>query len=139
MDAPQINVGQFRARPVGEVAALLPNTARAASAYADLAAAGIDVSQVQVLSGEVGVRIFDRDGTEHGYWSRLRRSFQNLTDDENVLDVYDEGLRKGESLLTIPTESSTHATRTVAKVLQHHGAHAMAYFGHTFFETLSAP
>ena len=95
MTVPPSNVDIFRHKPVHEVSALLPDEQGAVAACQALHSAGIDVAEVQILRGEEGARILDKHGTEHGYAARLVRVLQNLGIDENALDVYDEGLRKG--------------------------------------------
>lgn len=135
MTAPQRNVDVFRHKPVQEVSALL-STERADGVYKDLDNAGYDLSQVQVLQGEEGARILDKRGTEHGYCARLVRVLQRLGIDENVLDVYDEALRDGETLITIPCVRGSR--RELAHLLEPHGAHGMIYWGRGTRELLSA-
>jgi hypothetical protein len=134
---PPINVDIFRHKPVHEVSALLPEEQGTVAACQALHSADIDVAQVQILRGEEGARILDKHGTEHGYAARLVRVLQNLGIDENALDVYDEGLRKGETLITIPCERAS--ARDIAYLLQPHGGHAMIYWGRGTRELLSAP
>jgi hypothetical protein len=134
---PPRNVDVFRHKPVEELSALLPTERVAAAVCRDLITVGYDVAQMQILSGEEGARILDKRGLEHGYRARLVRVLQNLGIDENALDVYDEGLRSGETLITIPCASES--ARDLAYLLQPHGAHAMIYWGKGTRELLSGP
>ena len=137
LTVPQMNVDTFRHKPVHEVSALLPDEGSTVAVCEDLQKVGVDLSQVQLLRGEEGSRILDKRGTRHGYTARLVRVLQNLGIDENALDVYDEGLRKGETLITIPCASES--ARDIAYLLQPRGGHAMIYWGRLTRELLSAP
>ena len=137
MTLPPVNVDTFRHKPVHELSALLPDESSTTAACHDLGKAGVDLARVQILFGAEGARILDKHGTEHGYAARLVRVLQNLGIDENALDVYDEGLRKGETLITIPCERAS--ARDIAYLLQPHGGHAMIYWGKGTRELLSAP
>ena len=137
MDLQRINVDHFRHRPVRELAALLPDV-RAVEASAEaLSAAGTDISQVRVLEGEQGVRILDRSGAAHGFLTTLVRFLQSLGFDQSFLAVYDEGLRKGQALMTVPCTRAE--AQRVSEVLLVHGAHGVVYFGSASAETLSPP
>jgi hypothetical protein len=137
LTVPPSNVDIFRHKPVNEVSALLPNEQSTVAACEYLYDAGFDVTRVQILRGEEGARILDKHGTQHGYAARLVRILQNLGIDENALDVYDEALRNGETLITIPCASES--ARDLAYLLRPHGGHAMIYWGKGTRELLSAP
>jgi hypothetical protein len=137
LTVPQINVDTFRHKPVHEISALVPDERSTIAICEDLQKVGVDLTQVQLLRGEEGSRILDKRGTRHGYTARLLRVLQNLGIDENALDVYDEGLRKGEALITIPCASES--ARDIAYLLQHRGGHAMIYWSKFSRELLSAP
>jgi hypothetical protein len=134
---PRTNVDTFRHKPVHEVSALLPDEPSTTAACHDLLKAGVDLAQAQILFGDEGARILDKHGTEHGYAARLVRMLQRLGIDENALDVYHEGLRKGERLITIPCVNES--ARDMASVLVPHGAHAIIYWGRGTRELLSGP
>jgi hypothetical protein len=137
MAVPPSNVDIFRHKPVNEVSALLPDERSTVAVCQDLQNRGVDLAEVQILRGEEGARILDKHGTEHGYIARLVRVLQRLGIDENALDVYDEGLRKGETLITIPCASKS--ARDLAYLLRPHGGHAVIYWGKGTRELLSAP
>jgi hypothetical protein len=65
------------------------------------------------------------------------RFFQNLGYDENILAVYEEGLVKGESLLSVPCSPETRYE--VGHLLIAQGGHAVIYFGVGTAETLTRP
>jgi hypothetical protein len=132
-----INVDEFRHRPVSELAALLPDKQAAEAAINDLQTANIDISTVRVLHGEEGADILDPTGAEHGFATRIVRWLQTRGYDRNILDVYEEGLEKGEALITVPCTPAD--SRRLGRLLLPHGAHGVIYFGPETAETLTAP
>ncbi len=132
-----VNVDHFIHRPVAAVTALLPDWQSVESALGDLQSAGFDAEHARILLGEEGARILDVRGTEHGFWRGLERAFQSLGYDQNILAVYDEGLRSGEALMTVPC--ATARRYEIGDVLRGRGAHAIIYFGAGTAETLSGP
>jgi nucleotide-binding universal stress UspA family protein len=134
---PSENVDQFINRPVNAVISLIPDRQRVEETLDALRAAGTDVSDVVVLHGPEGVRILDTDGTEHGGRARFVRFFQNWGYDDAVLNLYDEGLRKGESAVMIPSTQEDKAA--LARLLRQHQGHAIHYFGVQSAESLSGP
>ncbi|HLR96592.1 MAG TPA: hypothetical protein VK053_18860 [Jiangellaceae bacterium] len=137
MSVPSENVDVFRHRPDHEVVALLPGQQEVEAAVEDLRAGGVDVANVRLLHGEEGARILDRRGTEHGWRSRVVRLLQNLGYDENILAVYEEGLRKGEAVLCVPC--SPDRRHDVGRLLIARGGHAVVGFTGTSAETFSGP
>ncbi|RSM53348.1 hypothetical protein DMB66_39130 [Actinoplanes sp. ATCC 53533] len=134
---PLDNVDRFIARPVDAVSGLVPSRQLLDEVLDALRAAGTDVSDVVVLHGPEGVRILDTDGTRHGGRARFVRFFQNWGYDDAVLNLYDEGLRKGESAVMIPATLENKVA--IARLLQHHRGHAIHYFGVRSAESLSGP
>ena len=132
-----VNVDHFVHRPVAAVVALLPDWQSVESALGDLQSAGFDTEHARILLGEEGARILDIAGAEHGFWHGLGRALQSLGYDQNILAVYDEGLRSGQALVTVPC---TPARRyEVGNVMRARGAHSIIYFGAGAAETLSGP
>jgi hypothetical protein len=134
---PSVNVDTFRHRPAHELAVLLPDEQAARQVLQDLQADVVDVTRAQILHGQEGARILDRSGREHGFASTLVRLVQNLGYDESILHVYDEALRAGEALLTVPC--SYEQARKLSGALNKRGGHGMIYFRFNDAEMLSAP
>jgi len=134
---PLDNVDQFISRPVDAVSGLVPSRQLMDELLDALRTAGADVSDVVVLHGPEGVRILDTDGTKHGGRARFVRLFQNWGYDDAVLNLYDEGLRKGESAVMIPSTQENKVA--LARLLQQHRGHAIHYFGVRSAEALSGP
>ena len=136
-EGPMTNVDEFRHRPVSELAALLPDEQAVDAVINDLQTANVDISTVRVLHGEEGADILDPTGAEHGFATRLVRWSQTRGYDRNILDVYEEGLDKGEALITVPCAPAD--SRRLGRVMLPHGARAVIYFGPGTAETLTAP
>jgi hypothetical protein len=132
-----VNVDHFIHRPVAAVTALLPDWQSVESALDDLQSAGFDAEHARILDGEEGARILDRTGAEHGFRTEFVRALQSLGYDQNILAVYDEGLRSGQALMTVP--SAPVRRYEVGNVLRARGAHSIIYFGAGSAETLSGP
>lgn len=132
--APKTNVDRFRHRPVHEVAALLPSEHSAGQALQAVQDAGIAVTEARILYGPEGVRILDINGAEHGYATRVIRALQKIGYDQNLLAIYDEGLRKGDALLTVGCKHED--ALPVAAILATYGGHGMVWFGKGLAEQL---
>ena len=130
-----VNVDHFIHRPVAAVTALLPDWQSVESALGDLQSAGFDAEHARILLGEEGARILDRTGTEHGFRAGWVRALQSLGYDQNILAVYDEGLRSGQALMTVPCAPVRRYE--VGNVLRARGAHSIIYFGAGTAEALS--
>ncbi len=127
MTSPRENATEFRAHPVDAVAALLPDRTRAEQAVEALRAAGVDVTDVELLHGTAGVAILDQGGTHHGRKAHLIRLLQKWTYYEQTLSLYTIGMRDGETLIVIPATEERSAG--IATLLAPQGARAMHYFG----------
>jgi hypothetical protein len=103
----------------------------------DLQTANVDTLTVRVLHGEEGADILDPTGAEHGFATRIVRWLQTRGYDRNILDVYEEGLDKGEALITVPCAPTD--SRPLALLMVRHRAHGVIYFGPGTAETLTAP
>ena len=132
MNEPQINVDHFYHRPIYHVVGLLTEKSEIPALSSELAAAGVDVSAVEILCGEQGVRILDAHGRYHGLRARIVRAFQQLGYDETTLAIYDEALRDGELLLHVPARPADRGR--IAALLQRHQVHDVGYFGPGTFE-----
>jgi hypothetical protein len=132
-----VNVDHFIHRPVAAVTALLPDRQSVESALGDLQSVGFDAAHARILDGEEGARILDITGTEHGFRTEFVRAVQSLGYDQNTLAVYDEGLRSGQALMTVPCAPARRYE--VGGLLRAHGAHALVYFGAGTSEALIGP
>ena len=90
------------------------------------------MSVVEILSGEQGEHILDKDGRYHGLRGRVVRTLQGFGYDATTLAIYDEALRKGDLVLHVPVRPKDRSR--VAALLQCHGVHDVGYFGPGTFE-----
>jgi hypothetical protein len=132
-----VNADHFVHRPVAAVVALLPNWQSVESALGDLQSGGFDAEHARILVGEEGARILDITGAEHGFRTELVRGLQSLGYDQNILAVYDEGLRSGQALVRVPCPPVSRYE--VGNVMRARGAHSIIYFGAGTAEALSDP
>jgi hypothetical protein len=65
------------------------------------------------------------------------RGLQSLGYDQNILAVYDEGLRSGQALMTVPCAPVRRYE--VGNMLRARGGHSIIYFGAGTSEALSEP
>jgi len=90
-------------RPENAITAELPSESAWVRSAGGLRALGVDVDQAIVLHGPEGVRAFDVNGAEQGWWARAIRSWTNLGgQDANVLAGYDGALRAGRYVVQVP-------------------------------------
>ena len=78
VNEPQVNVDHFYHRPTYRVVGLLSEQSEIPALSRDLASAGVDVAEVEILCGEQGARILDAHGHYHGLRGRIVRAFQQL-------------------------------------------------------------
>jgi hypothetical protein len=119
--------------PRHRVLARLPGPDDAVEVVEALTKAGIAADDVFVLCGPQGARRLDPSGRHHGLKGRLVRSVQAVTAYGDA--IYDDAahLDAGGVLITAPARDP--GEREVAeRVLRHHGASAMRYFGGSTFE-----
>jgi hypothetical protein len=134
VNEPQINADHFYHRPTYHVVGLLTDKSQIPAISAELQSAGVDVAGVEILCGEQGARILDKDGRYHGLRGRVVRTLQRLGYDQETLEIYDEALRDGDLLLHVPAH---HHRRQIAALLQRHQVHDVGYFGPGTFEQFS--
>jgi hypothetical protein len=134
-DKPRVNRSNFVATYKNSVVAIIPD-GRLVESSAALAEAGVDLTRVDVLEGEVGAHILDFDGVEHGFWAHVLRTVQKLGTASNERENFAWALRNGESIIIIPVDS--HVTASIsARILEEHGGRRIIHFGKHAAEQLS--
>jgi hypothetical protein len=127
------NVDEFRTHPVYALSALMPDR--------DCAEKAVELSEAddepQVLHGDEGLRILDQRGDAHGLAARWHRLLQQWTYYEEILELYVEGIRRGEYLVVL--SSPPERRHELARAVHKHGAHAIYYFGFNTLEEITAP
>ena len=134
-DGPRVNQSDFVATRRSSVAAIIPD-GRLVEVTVALAGVGVDLTQVDVLQGEIGARILDFDGTEHGLWAHVVRSLQKLGTASNERENFAHALTNGESAIIIPVHSGVDPT-IYARILNEHGGRRIIHFGKHAVEILS--
>jgi hypothetical protein len=124
---PRMNDERFYPYPMKRVVATLENQARCTAACHDLERAGIDLSEVDVLSGPEGARLLDRRGAGHGVLARLLRLLQRGAYEGNTLKVHGAALDQGNWVVYVPVRGKG-ALRNVVEVLRAHGGRGILYF-----------
>lgn len=126
-DRPRINQSGFVAVQHDKVVAIVP-AGHLDQLTAALAAAGADLTQVDVLEGETGACILDFDGTEHGPWAHLVRTMQKFGTASNERENYAAALRSGESVILVPVHDEIGVDR-YARIFSEHDCRRIIHFG----------
>lgn len=135
MTGPRENVKIFGLRPEEAVAGLVPGGRHCAPIMETLPKLGIETDIVGILHGADGVRILDPE--PHGIGHRVLRFFESWGYQDEIIKLYDEGLRKGESMVVVPT--SYPGRIDVSHLMAGNGGHAVYYFGIGHVESLTGP
>ena len=114
----------FYRYPSAHVVAVV-DPADLASMVEGLVAAGIDLTEVQVLTGADGRDRLDNTGLRHGLLTRVQRRLAHAlsSDSQDVLALMDRALRCGRALVAAPLRpSGAPVDLDVAALLFEHGA-----------------
>lgn len=70
-------------------------------------AAGFDEDNIMIHHGEAGKQYIDSDGSEHGFFAQMMRTYQRLAGPEKkMLDMAESTLNAGGYLIGIQTDGS---------------------------------
>jgi non-heme chloroperoxidase len=123
-------------RPENAITAELPSQSAWEQSASGLKTLGVDVDQAIVLHGPEGVRAFDVNGAEQGWWARAIRSWTNLGgQDANVLASYDGALRAGRYVVQVPVVMNT-VPEDIAAVIGAQGGTNTYYYRHGILSRL---
>lgn len=132
---PLENIKLFDIRPVAAVAGLVPGGRHCGPVLEALPGLGVDTASVGVFHGAEGVRVIDPK--PHGIGHRVLRFFESWGYQAEIMKLYDEGLRKGESMIVVPL--SYPERDGIARLLVRNLGHAVYYFGIGHVESLTGP
>jgi hypothetical protein len=132
---PQENVKIFTLRPVAAVAGLVPGGLHCTPIMAALPRLGVETEAVGVLHGADGLRILDPE--PHGLGHRVVKFFESWGYQYEIIKLYDEGLRKGESMVVVPASYPDRVG--IGNLMAGNGGHAVFYFGVGHVESLTGP
>jgi hypothetical protein len=101
MGQPRRNEKRSYRYPLHRVVAVLDDAPNLGLALADLGAAGIDVSKVNVLSGPPGVILLDPTGVRHGLRGRFLRWRQRYGYETDALQAHTAALLNGQHVVYV--------------------------------------
>lgn len=127
-DQPERNEDRFYAYPMHRMVAVVDDNAALDAALKNLSEAGIDLGEVNVLSGPEGARLLDRRGSGHGLLGRLLRLAQWSASENDALEIHQQALAEGGLVLFVPVRGESRKVR-VADTLRAAGGHHLQYFG----------
>jgi hypothetical protein len=124
---PRRNEPRFYRYPMRRVVAIIDDSGSLEAILEDLETAGIDVSAVNVLSGQEGARLLDRTGVIHGLRGRLLRLTQKTAYEHEALAAHEKALIKGRHVLYVPVRRSDQRERVV-DIIRDHGGYGIIHF-----------
>jgi hypothetical protein len=127
-DGPLVNRDDFVLFRKDAVAAILPDRSHLQDCVAALREIDVALDEVSVLQGEDGVRVLDMEGTEHGNWARLVRSFQKLGTAAGERENYHNALKRGCIVIFVPARNTGEADAS-SRVLAATGGRRILRFG----------
>ena len=93
--------------PYNKVISRITTEVGAQAAVASLVAAGFPENETYILHGEEGQRYIDIDGSGHGFFGRLVRSYMRLQGiEKQMMDDADEALKSGQYLVGVDVDGS---------------------------------
>jgi len=115
--------------PTGWTLAVLDDEDAARAAHRELAASGIDASDLVLLAGPEAPAQLDRLGTNAGMAARIRRAVQFVTMDQLPdLHVYEQAVAQGRPVVGVRIDDPDDRRRAVDR-LRRAGAHFINRFG----------
>jgi len=122
------NVNQFYRYPMNRVAAIFDDFAGVTAAFPQLEQAGFDLTGVNVLSGQEGVRLLDLEGAGRGLWARALRLLQRGGAFEGeTLRIHDSALKNDQAIVFVPVRTDSEEQH-VARILRRCGGRSMFRF-----------
>jgi hypothetical protein len=125
---PRRNEDRSYRYPKHRVVAIVGDEQQVDAAIKNLDRAGVDVSNVHVLSGPAGARLLDRSGKRHGLRARLLRLAQVGAFEADALRQHEKALMDGQHLIFVPAHGND-TRRKVTDILRAAGGHGLLYFG----------
>lgn len=120
---------RFYYYPANCVVGIIDTLEAANSTVKALYALGYQGDAIGVLHGERGIQVLDRSGEEHGWFARVRRQLQSVSEQEGeLLTTSENELRAGHYLFKVCTDGNREAMEAVRQVLKAHGGHFIAYY-----------
>ena len=109
------------------VAAILDDADDTRTALDALERAGVDVSKVNLLTGQQGARVLDRTGRRHGWCARLLRLLQRGAYEGDALQAHEQALEDGRNVIYVPVQGNEESYRVI-EILRAAGGHYLLQF-----------
>jgi len=115
---------------------VLPSTAAAEAAIAEIERSGTAPDVIRVLVGEEAALRIDGRGTHHGILARLYRLLQ-FTQMDQAPDFrrYEREARRGHPVVAVK-ETDAARRKVIRAIMRAHGAHFTNFYGRFATETL---
>jgi hypothetical protein len=115
--------------PTNRLLAVFDDPAEAATALAELKAAGFADRDLEILRGAEGADRMDGTGEVSGWLSRLRRAFDFTLMDQLVdFATYERALRDGRAVVMIHVHGDA-PKETALQIVKGHRGHFVNYYG----------
>jgi len=118
---------RFYRYPMFRVAAILDDADDTRTALDALERAGVDVSKVNLLTGQQGARVLDRTGRRHCRGARLLRLLQRGAYEGDALQAHEEALEDSRNVIYVPVQGNEESYRVI-KILRAAGGHYVLHF-----------
>jgi hypothetical protein len=119
---PLCNERRFYRYPMFRVIAILDHAEDVRTALDALERDGVDVSKVNLLTGQPGARVLDRTGRAHGWGARLLRLFLRGAYEGEALEAHERALEEGRNVIFVPVQGNEEGLRVV-EILRAAGGH----------------
>ena len=132
----------FYRYPTRRAVAVVDNASAVAALLDGLEADGVDLAEIETISGDDGRHRLDKDGAHHGLRARFQRWLIGAltTDSENVVMQLDAVLARGGHLVLVPLALPAASGRLdVESRLFAHGARHVVRFGRWTVAAAHAP
>ena len=124
---PLRNEHRFYVYPMFRVAAILDDADDTRTALDTLEQAGVDLSTVNLLTGQEGARALDRTGRRRGWGARLLRLLQRGAYEGEALEAHEHALEDGRNVIFVPARGNAESYRA-AEILRAAGGHYILHF-----------
>ena len=117
----------FLKYPTYKVVSVFADHTKVDAAVSELRSAGFTEDDIEAFCGVEEAKRVDFEGTKHGVWDHLLRSFQHVAD-RTFLEPYERHLAAGHCMIMVKVKNNARKTKA-AEILHHHTGERVNYFG----------
>lgn len=117
----------FLKYPTYKVVSVFEDHDKVEAAVAELQAANFAANDIEAFCGIEEAQQVDFQGTKHGVWDHLIRSFQHVAD-RTFLEPYERHLAAGHCMIMVKVTNNAQKNKA-AEILHHHTGEKVNYFG----------